>query len=125
MREQRNVKTAVEDNKSVVKTRLNVKAAEWFNETILLFAPLDSPPTRMARASSVFFGGQDLGRDCSFLKPLASTPGNKTLPIGADIFQRVYPFIFIVAFAKYVFYRLIVILHHESLKDRITLAQRF
>ncbi|XP_037838017.1 GREB1-like protein isoform X4 [Kryptolebias marmoratus] len=41
----------------------------------------DSPPTRMAQASSVFFGSQDLGRDCSFLKPLASTPGNKTLPI--------------------------------------------
>ncbi|XP_038157488.1 GREB1-like protein isoform X5 [Cyprinodon tularosa] len=45
------------------------------------FSLSDSPPTRMAQASSVFFGSQDLGRDCSFLKPLASTPGNKTLPI--------------------------------------------
>ncbi|KAG7278414.1 hypothetical protein CRUP_038577 [Coryphaenoides rupestris] len=47
------------------------------------FSLSDSPPTRTAQASSsVFFGGQDLSRDCSFLKPLASTPGNsKTLPI--------------------------------------------
>ncbi|XP_016525169.1 GREB1-like protein isoform X3 [Poecilia formosa] len=45
------------------------------------FSLSDSPPTRMAHASSVFFGSQDLGRDCSFLKPLASTPGNKTLPL--------------------------------------------
>ncbi|XP_014889980.1 GREB1-like protein isoform X7 [Poecilia latipinna] len=45
------------------------------------FSLSDSPPTRMAQASSVFFGSQDLGRDCSFLKPLASTPGNKTLPL--------------------------------------------
>ena len=48
-----------------------------------LFDLLDSPPTRTGQVSSVFFGGQDLSRDCSFLKPLASTPGNnKTLPIG-------------------------------------------
>ncbi|KAK5616463.1 GREB1-like protein [Crenichthys baileyi] len=40
-----------------------------------------SSPTRMAQASSVFFSSQDLGRDCSFLKPLVSAPGNKTLPI--------------------------------------------
>lgn len=49
-----------------------------------LFDLADSPPTRTAQAasSSVFFGGQDPSRDCSFLKPLASTPGNsKTLPI--------------------------------------------
>ncbi|XP_068196041.1 GREB1-like protein isoform X1 [Antennarius striatus] len=45
------------------------------------FSLSDSPPTRMTQASSVFFGSQDLGRDYSFLKPLASTPGNKTLPI--------------------------------------------
>ncbi|CAL8345117.1 unnamed protein product [Merluccius merluccius] len=46
------------------------------------FSLSDSPPTRTTQASSVFFGGQDLSRDCSFLKPLASTPGNnKTLPI--------------------------------------------
>ncbi|KAM9719355.1 GREB1-like protein isoform 2-T3 [Menidia menidia] len=45
------------------------------------FSLSDSPPTRMAQASSVFFGNQDPGRDCSFLKPLASTPSNKTLPI--------------------------------------------
>lgn len=53
---------------------------------IYLFLPPDSPPTRMTQASSVFFGSQDLGRDCSFLKPLASTPGNKTLPIGEALF---------------------------------------
>ncbi|AWP03912.1 putative GREB1-like protein [Scophthalmus maximus] len=45
------------------------------------FSLSDSPPTRTTQASSVFFGSQDLSRDCSFLKPLASTPGNKTLPI--------------------------------------------
>ncbi|XP_041805365.1 GREB1-like protein isoform X3 [Chelmon rostratus] len=45
------------------------------------FSLSDSPPTRTTQASSVFFGSQDLGRDCSFLKPLASTPGNKTQPI--------------------------------------------
>ncbi|CAL8280576.1 unnamed protein product [Lota lota] len=46
------------------------------------FSLSDSPPTRTGQVSSVFFGGQDLSRDCSFLKPLASTPGNnKTLPI--------------------------------------------
>uniref|UniRef100_A0A667ZU15 GREB1 like retinoic acid receptor coactivator n=1 Tax=Myripristis murdjan TaxID=586833 RepID=A0A667ZU15_9TELE len=45
------------------------------------FSLSDSPPTRTTQASSVFFGSQDLSRDCSFLKPLASTPGTKTLPI--------------------------------------------
>ncbi|XP_026169013.1 GREB1-like protein isoform X3 [Mastacembelus armatus] len=45
------------------------------------FSLSDSPPTRPTQASGVFFGNQDLGRDCSFLKPLASTPGNKILPI--------------------------------------------
>ncbi|XP_076000900.1 GREB1-like protein [Genypterus blacodes] len=45
------------------------------------FSLSDSPPTRATQTSSVFFGGQDLGRDCSFLKPLASTPVTKTLPI--------------------------------------------
>ncbi|XP_026229709.1 GREB1-like protein isoform X3 [Anabas testudineus] len=45
------------------------------------FSLSDSPPTRTAQASTVFFGSQDLSRDCSFLKPLGSTPGNKTLPI--------------------------------------------
>ncbi|XP_029380299.1 GREB1-like protein isoform X2 [Echeneis naucrates] len=45
------------------------------------FSLSDSPPTRTTQASSVFFGSQDLSRDCSFLKPLVSTPGNKTLPI--------------------------------------------
>ncbi|KAM9322802.1 GREB1-like protein isoform 2-T3 [Pholidichthys leucotaenia] len=41
----------------------------------------DSPPTKTAQASSAFLGTQDLARDCGFLKPLASTSGNKTLPI--------------------------------------------
>ncbi|KAM3604656.1 uncharacterized protein V6R79_014421 [Siganus canaliculatus] len=45
------------------------------------FSLSDSPPNRITQASSVFFGSQDLNRDCSFLKPLASTPANKTLPI--------------------------------------------
>ncbi|XP_076601770.1 GREB1-like protein isoform X1 [Chaetodon auriga] len=45
------------------------------------FSLSDSPPTRTTQASSVFFGSQDLSRDCSFIKPLASTPGNKTQPI--------------------------------------------
>ncbi|KAF3699465.1 GREB1-like protein [Channa argus] len=45
------------------------------------FSLSDSPPTRSTQASAVFFGSQDLSRDCSFLKPLGSTPGNKTLPI--------------------------------------------
>ncbi|CAL8313122.1 unnamed protein product [Gadus morhua 'NCC'] len=46
------------------------------------FSLSDSPPTRSGQVSSVFFGGQDLSRDCSFLKPLATTTGNnKTLPI--------------------------------------------
>uniref|UniRef100_A0A3P8W038 GREB1 like retinoic acid receptor coactivator n=1 Tax=Cynoglossus semilaevis TaxID=244447 RepID=A0A3P8W038_CYNSE len=45
------------------------------------FSLSDSPPTRTTQPSSVFFGSQDLSRDCSFLKPLTSTPGNKTLPI--------------------------------------------
>ncbi|KAM6919485.1 GREB1-like protein isoform 4-T5 [Lycodopsis pacificus] len=47
----------------------------------ILFLLPDSPPTRTTQMSSVFFGSQDLGRDCSFLKPLSSTSGNKTLPI--------------------------------------------
>ncbi|MEQ2179377.1 hypothetical protein GOODEAATRI_024329, partial [Goodea atripinnis] len=51
------------------------------------FSLSGSPPTRMAQASSVFFSSQDLGRDCSFLKPLVSAPGNKTLPIGNDLFH--------------------------------------
>ncbi|KAM9845471.1 GREB1-like protein [Aulostomus maculatus] len=45
------------------------------------FSLSDSPPTRTTQASSVFFGSQDLSKDCSFIKPPASTPGNKTLPI--------------------------------------------
>ncbi|XP_056148830.1 GREB1-like protein [Lampris incognitus] len=45
------------------------------------FSLSDSSPNRSTQTSSVFFGGQDLGRDCSFLKPLASTAGTKTLPI--------------------------------------------
>ncbi|MEQ2261658.1 GREB1-like protein [Xenotaenia resolanae] len=51
------------------------------------FSLSGSPPTRMAQASSVFFSSQDLGRDCSFLKPLISAPSNKTLPIGNDLFH--------------------------------------
>ncbi|XP_069548353.1 GREB1-like protein isoform X2 [Brachyistius frenatus] len=43
------------------------------------FSLSDSPPTRTTQVNSVFFGSQDLGRGCSFLKPLASV--NKTLPI--------------------------------------------
>ncbi|XP_029581156.1 GREB1-like protein [Salmo trutta] len=45
------------------------------------FSLSDSPPTRTPSAASVLFSAQDLARDCSFLKPLASTPGGKTLPI--------------------------------------------
>ncbi|XP_077374607.1 GREB1-like protein [Festucalex cinctus] len=45
------------------------------------FSLSDSPPTRMTSASSVFFSSPDLSRECGFIKPLASTPGNKTLPI--------------------------------------------
>ncbi|KAL6103902.1 greb1l [Pungitius sinensis] len=45
------------------------------------FSFSDSPPARTTQLSSVFFGSQDLARDCSFLKPLSSTSGNKTLPI--------------------------------------------
>ncbi|XP_061653191.1 GREB1-like protein isoform X1 [Phyllopteryx taeniolatus] len=45
------------------------------------FSMSDSPPTRMTPASSVFFSSPDLSRECGFIKPLASTPGNKTLPI--------------------------------------------
>ncbi|XP_061835252.2 GREB1-like protein isoform X1 [Nerophis lumbriciformis] len=45
------------------------------------FSLSDYPPTRMTSASSVSFGSQDLSRECSFIKPLASTHGNKTLPI--------------------------------------------
>ncbi|XP_041752358.2 GREB1-like protein [Coregonus clupeaformis] len=45
------------------------------------FSLSDSPPTRTPSAASVFFSAQDLARDCSFLKPLASTSGGKTLPI--------------------------------------------
>lgn len=58
------------------------------DESFLILLLPDSPPTRMTQASSVFFGSQDLGRDCSFLKPLASTPGNKTLPIGKALFSQ-------------------------------------
>lgn len=58
---------------------------KFLNGNILFLSP-DSPPTRTTQASSVFFGSQDLGRDCSFLKPLASTPGNKTQPIGEALF---------------------------------------
>ncbi|KAL0966250.1 hypothetical protein UPYG_G00292930 [Umbra pygmaea] len=43
------------------------------------FSFSDSPPTRTASAS--FFIAQDMARDCSFLKPLGSIPGGKTLPI--------------------------------------------
>lgn len=45
------------------------------------FSLSDSPSSRLSQTSLVFFGSQELSRDCSFLKPLASTPGNKTLPI--------------------------------------------
>ncbi|XP_062385890.1 GREB1-like protein isoform X1 [Sardina pilchardus] len=40
----------------------------------------DSPPAHVLSRSSGLFGGQDLPRDCSFIKPLA-TQGTKTLPI--------------------------------------------
>uniref|UniRef100_A0A8C5HMN4 GREB1-like protein n=1 Tax=Gouania willdenowi TaxID=441366 RepID=A0A8C5HMN4_GOUWI len=40
-----------------------------------------SPPSRSSQSSSLFFGNQELSRDCSFLKPLGSTPTTKTLPI--------------------------------------------
>ncbi|CAJ1072494.1 GREB1-like protein isoform X1 [Xyrichtys novacula] len=45
------------------------------------FSLSDSPPTRATQTSSAIFGSQDPSRELSFLKPLASTPGNKTLPI--------------------------------------------
>ncbi|KAF7664564.1 hypothetical protein LDENG_00172890 [Lucifuga dentata] len=45
------------------------------------FSLSDSPPNRTTQISAMFYGGQDLGRDCSFLKPLASASGNKMLPI--------------------------------------------
>ncbi|KAF1383732.1 hypothetical protein PFLUV_G00134900 [Perca fluviatilis] len=45
------------------------------------FSLSDSPDTRTMQASSIFFGSQDLSRDCSFPKPLSSPSGNKTLPI--------------------------------------------
>ncbi|XP_034743382.1 GREB1-like protein isoform X2 [Etheostoma cragini] len=45
------------------------------------FSLSDSPDTRTMQVSSIFFGSQDLGRDCSFPKPLSSPSGNKTLPI--------------------------------------------
>jgi len=50
----------------------------------------------MAQASSVFFGSQELGRDCSFLKPLASTPASKTLPIGEELIQFISRFSFVL-----------------------------
>lgn len=53
---------------------------------MLFFLSTDSPPTRTTQASSVFFGNQE----CSFLKPLASTPGNKTLPIGEEFDWYIY-----------------------------------
>ncbi|XP_055007667.1 GREB1-like protein isoform X1 [Boleophthalmus pectinirostris] len=40
----------------------------------------DSPPARQAQPPSAFYS-QDLSRESSFIKPLTSTPGNKTLPI--------------------------------------------
>ncbi|XP_055722234.1 GREB1-like protein [Salvelinus fontinalis] len=45
------------------------------------FSLSDSPSTRIPSASSVFLSAQDLAQECSFLKPLASTPGTETLPI--------------------------------------------
>lgn len=59
----------------------------WVSHLLFFFPSPDSPPTRTTQVSSVFFGSQDLGRDCSFIKPLASTPGNKTLPIGEFVFR--------------------------------------
>ncbi|KAK7945463.1 hypothetical protein WMY93_001191 [Mugilogobius chulae] len=41
----------------------------------------DSPPVRQAQPPSSFYSSQDLSRESSFIKPLTSTPGNKTLPI--------------------------------------------
>ncbi|XP_072297007.1 GREB1-like protein isoform X3 [Eucyclogobius newberryi] len=41
----------------------------------------DSPPARQAHPPSSFYSSQDLSRESSFIKPLTSTPGNKTLPI--------------------------------------------
>ncbi|XP_030629772.1 GREB1-like protein [Chanos chanos] len=46
------------------------------------FSLSDSPPTRIHSSSnSGLFGAQDLTRECSFLKPLSSSQGTKTLPI--------------------------------------------
>lgn len=53
----------------------------YLNNELVNLVPPDSPPTRMTQASAIFFGSQDLSRECNFIKPLASTPG-KTLPIG-------------------------------------------
>uniref|UniRef100_A0A8C7LGD9 GREB1 like retinoic acid receptor coactivator n=1 Tax=Oncorhynchus kisutch TaxID=8019 RepID=A0A8C7LGD9_ONCKI len=49
------------------------------------YCPPDSPSTRIPSASSVFLSAPDLARECSFLKPLASTPGTETLPIGSTL----------------------------------------
>lgn len=65
----------------------------WFIAVLYLSLP-DSPSSRLSQTSLVFFGSQELSRDCSFLKPLASTPGNKTLPIGETIF---FPLFFSLA----------------------------
>lgn len=45
------------------------------------FSLSDSPPSRSAQPSSAYYSSQDLSRESSFIKPLTSTPGNKTLPI--------------------------------------------
>ncbi|CAL9689191.1 unnamed protein product [Knipowitschia caucasica] len=40
----------------------------------------DSPPSRQSLPPS-YYSSHDLSRDTNFIKPLTSTPGNKTLPI--------------------------------------------
>lgn len=67
-----------------VQNHLGCIFGSWFclANDVLYLSLLDSPSSRLSQTSSVFFGSQELSRDCSFIKPLASTPGNKTLPIG-------------------------------------------
>lgn len=68
---------------------------------VLCLSLLDSPSSRLSQTSSVFFGSQELSRDCSFIKPLASTPGNKTLPIGETFFPPLMCLYFLLSHATW------------------------
>ncbi|XP_039875197.1 GREB1-like protein isoform X5 [Simochromis diagramma] len=69
--------TSKPGSSSSLSSKENGGASGHSSSPFSLSGILDSPPTRTTQSSSVFFGNQE----CSFLKPLASTPGNKTLPI--------------------------------------------